>query len=163
VGQRVEVSTRTTAEAVSGVIARVGPAIDPNTRTFQVEVEIPNPNQLLKTGGFAKARIIVESSAAVQTVPVSALVTFAGIQKIFLLANEEAGAIPVGQSSQQVLRVKEYRVKLGEQSNEWVEIAEPQLPPGAMVVTSGHRQLADGSQVRLTSSDAETANAGGRP
>ncbi len=58
VGQRVEVSTMAEHMAAVGVVTRISPAVDPSTRTFQVEAEVPNPEGTLKTGGFAKARIV---------------------------------------------------------------------------------------------------------
>ncbi len=133
IGQKVHVSTIANAEPVEGVVARIGPAVDPTTRTFQLEAEVPNKQGVLKTGGFAKARVSIAATTA-QTVPVSALVTFAGVHKIFIVDGEQ---------------VKEVQVTLGQQSSEWVEIAQPALPSDAIVVTSGQTKLADGSPIRI--------------
>jgi multidrug efflux pump subunit AcrA (membrane-fusion protein) len=134
VGQRVDVQTLTTVGPVAGVVKRVGPAVDQQTRTFQIEVEVPNARGDLKPGSFAKARIVYDEADEADTVPVPALVTFAGIHKVFVLDGDQVRAI---------------EVKLGEQTPQWVEILEPRLPPGAQVVVSGNRQLAEGTRVRL--------------
>lgn len=133
VGQRVQVATTAQKEPVEGVVARIGPAVDPTTRTFQLEAEVPNQHSVLKTGGFAKASVLIAATSA-QTVPVAALVTFAGVHKIFVVEGDH---------------VKEVQVTLGQQSAEWVEIAQPPLPEGVVVVTSGQSKLADGSEIRL--------------
>ncbi len=135
VGQRVQVGTIAQSEPVEGIVARIGPAVDPQTRTFQVEAEVPNPNSVLKTGGFAKASVLIRAATA-QTVPVSALITFAGVHKIFVVQGDQ---------------VKEVQVTLGQQTSEWVEIVSPTLPDGAIVVTSGQSKLADGSLIRVRS------------
>ncbi|MCC6510063.1 MAG: efflux RND transporter periplasmic adaptor subunit [Pirellulaceae bacterium] len=165
VGQLVEVTTLAQATPVMGVVTRIGPAIDPATRTFQLEAEVPNQDGALKTGGFAKARVIIASASSpaqsatstesgattannpqlAQTVPVAALVTFAGVQKIFLV--DEAAGVPA--------RVKEVQVTIGQQSSQWIEIVEPTLPADARVVTSGQSKLADGSSVRVRSPEQD--------
>ena len=133
VGQRVQVATTAQKDPVEGVVARIGPAVDPTTRTFQLEAEVPNKQGVLKTGGFAKASVLIAATPA-QTVPVAALVTFAGVHKIFVVEGDH---------------VKEVQVTLGQQSAEWVEIAQPQLTDGVVVITSGQSKLADGSEIRL--------------
>lgn len=133
IGQRVEVDTISQSAPVAGIVTRIGPAVDPLTRTFQLEAEVPNQDGGLKTGGFAKARVLIASTTA-QTVPVAALVTFAGVHKIFVVSGE---------------RVKEVQVTLGQQTSQWVEIVQPQLPADSVVVTSGQSKLADGSEIRM--------------
>ncbi len=145
-GQAVEVGTIGQSQPAQGTVTRIGPAVDPSTRTFQVEAEVPNASGVLKTGSFAKARVLIASASA-QTVPVAALVTFAGVHKIFIVNGDQ---------------VKEVQVTLGQQTADWVEIAKPTLPENTVVVTSGQSRLADGSMIRLRSAeeakpDAETA------
>lgn len=141
VGQKVQVATLSQNEPVDGVVARIGPAVDPTTRTFQLEAEVPNKSSVLKTGGFAKARVLIAATTA-QTVPVAALVTFAGVHKIFLVNGDQ---------------VQEIQVTLGQQTGEWVEIALPPLPTDSVVVTSGQSKLADGSAIRIRKPEEDIA------
>lgn len=134
VGQGVNVTTAAYRTPFAGTVTRVAPTIDPVTRTFKVEVLVPNPNRELKPGGFAKASIITQVHSQAVTVPLEAVVTFAGIVKIFIVEDGKA---------------KEVQVTLGTQGTKWVEIATPALPPGAIVVTSGHSALADGTPVTI--------------
>ncbi len=87
-GQQVEVKTNaTSSHTIKGKVTRVSPAVDRTTRSFLVEVEVPNDDSQLKPGSFAKARILIGSNETATTVPVTALYSFAGINKIFAIEN----------------------------------------------------------------------------
>lgn len=133
-GQHVQVTTAAHAQPFAGIVARINPTVDATNRTFQVEIEVPNAEGKLKPGNFAKAAILTQSDKNVAVVPLEALYSFAGITKIFVVENG---------------RAKERRVTLGEQTTEWVEIAQPRLPRGAMVVVSGQSGLAEGTPIVL--------------
>jgi RND family efflux transporter MFP subunit len=133
-GLNANIITAAYSTPFAGVVSRINPTIDPATRTFEVEVRIPNPKRELKPGGFAKASIITQVHSQATTVPLEAVVTFAGIVKIFVIEDGKA---------------KEVQVTLGTQSTKWVEVAKPNLPPGAVVVTSGQSALADGTPVAV--------------
>jgi RND family efflux transporter MFP subunit len=131
-GQKAEVKMAAYARPFAGTVTRVSPAVEPTTRTFEVEVQVANPGGDLKSGSFAKAAILTRTDAETATVPLSALVNFAGISKIFLVENG---------------RAREVQVTPGVQTTEWVEIASPALPRGAAVITSGQSALAADSPV----------------
>lgn len=133
--QQVQVSTAAHAQPFAGRVVRINPTVDPVNRTFQVEIEVPNPEGKLKPGSFAKAAILTKRDSAVATVPLEALTAFAGITKIFVV---EDG------------RAKEVRVTPGTQNTEWVEIIpSTTLPHGAQVITSGQTALADGTPIAV--------------
>jgi RND family efflux transporter MFP subunit len=133
-GQKVQVSTAAHPQPFGGLVARINPTVDPVNRTFQVEIEVPNPEGKLKPGSFAKAAILTKLDSEVATVPLEAPTTFAGITKVFVV---EGG------------HVNEVRVALGVQNTEWVEVAQPRLPRGARVVCSGQSGLADGTPIAV--------------
>jgi RND family efflux transporter MFP subunit len=133
-GQAVEVHTAVSAKPIMGTVARISPWVDPTTRAFEVEVHVPNLKGELKTGGFAKAYILVRVDANAVTVPLTALHSFAGTTRVYLLENG---------------KVKDVPVTVGVQSAEWAEISSPPLLKGAQVVTSGHSVLADGTAVTV--------------
>lgn len=133
-GQKVEVTTSASAQPVAGSVARISPAVDRSTRTFIVEVEVPNQDGALKPGSFAKARILIDIDPTATTVSHAALYSFAGIHKIFLVEQGKA---------------REIKVVLGNQTTEWVEIASPRLPVDAVVVTSGQRLLSEGLPISI--------------
>lgn len=145
-GQKADVTTSAFARPFAGTVTRINPAVDPATRTFEVEIQVPNPRGELKPGGFARAAIFTRLDATAATVPLAAVANFAGIDKVFLATGT---------------RAKEVRVTLGAQTPEWVEITAPALPRGAQVITSGQTVLADETPiaVRATASRASVAGA----
>ena len=133
-GQTADVSTAAFPKPFSGQVTRINPAVDPDTRTFEVEIQIPNPRSELKAGSFAKVAIITRTDSSATTVPLEAVVSFAGITKIFLMEDGVA---------------REVQIVAGNQSTDWVEIREPALPVSAQVVTSGHSSLATGVKIAV--------------
>jgi len=116
-----------------GRISRINPTIDPQTRTFSVEISIPNSAGKLKAGGFARAFLTTRIDDGVRTVPPQAIVSFAGISKVFIIESNVAKAV---------------EISLGTRDQDWVEVLGP-LPPTAVVAISGFSQLVEGSPVTV--------------
>lgn len=134
VGQTVEIRVDAYPDTVfRGSVARVFPTIDPSTRTFVTEIEVPNINRRLTAGGFARAEILTRASETVLFVPPEAVVSFAGTYKVFLVEEGIAKAV---------------EVQVGLWDKERVEV-RGRLQAGDQVVTSGQKQLVDGSPIRL--------------
>jgi HlyD family secretion protein len=76
-----------------GVVARLAPSLDAQSRSLLIEADIQNPGTL-RPGNFVQARIIV-GQREVLTVPQSAIVTFAGLQKVILVEGGKAVERPV--------------------------------------------------------------------
>ena len=76
------------------------------TRTFEVEILVPNKQGELKPGAFAKTAILTGIDEHAPTVPLESLVHVAGVTKIFLVVDG---------------RAKQVLVTLGVQGTEWVE------------------------------------------
>lgn len=142
VGQPVEVRVEAyPGEVFQGTVARVNPTVDRTNRTFQIEVQVPNEARRLKAGSFAKGSIFTRADAAAPTVPEEALVTFAGVIKVFAVRDGKAHAVRVEPATR--LEVAE-----GGRMTNWIEVRGA-LPPGTPVVTTGQSQLADGTPVRV--------------
>lgn len=130
--QQVNVYAAASTSPYAGRVTRVYPTVEPATRTFQVEIQVPNPQGELKPGSFAKGAILTYVDANATTVPLSAIIQFAGVTKLFLTEKDRAIEVPV---------------TLGTQTTEWVEIKEPRLPVGAQVITSGQSLIANQTAV----------------
>jgi multidrug efflux pump subunit AcrA (membrane-fusion protein) len=134
VGQRVRLSTRAhPGVAIEGKVARINPAVESSSRTFQVETLVPNERGLLRPGGFAKASIITDAESRAAVVPIDSIVRFAGVTKLFIVENGKARSIN--------------DIKTGSEGPGWVEVSSQQLPGSAAVVTTGQTQLSDGTPV----------------
>ncbi len=77
----------------SGVVTRLAPSLDTQSRRLLFEADIKNPGTL-RPGNFVQARIIV-GQRRMPTVPESAIVTFAGLEKVILVEEGRAVERPV--------------------------------------------------------------------
>lgn len=147
VGQAAELEAECCpGEHFAGTVARINPAVDRASRTFLVEVHVPNADRRLRAGGFARARILTRIEPQARTVPEEALVRFAGVTKVFVVEKGQARAVPVAAGASGT-----------DGGRAWVEVAG-ELPTAARVVTSGQSQLADGTATRLKDARGTSAH-----
>lgn len=132
-GDRVELQVEAWPQRrFEGHVRRIAPVVDASTRTFQVEIEVPNFDGALSAGGFAQARILSPVPNTILVIPPEAIVNFAGVPKVFVVRDNTARSVPV---------------ELGIREKEWVEVRGT-LQAGEEVVVSGQLRLVDGSTVR---------------
>jgi multidrug efflux pump subunit AcrA (membrane-fusion protein) len=90
VGQTARISTAGGTNPVTGRIARIRPEVDARSRSVEVEILVPNADAKLLAGAFATAEIDVGEDAGVPVVPDAAVRTFAGVRKVFAVADGKA-------------------------------------------------------------------------
>lgn len=133
-GQKVTIIIDAFRDAdFSGTLSRVSPALNVDTRTLDVEAIVPNPDGLLKPGYFAKGIILTRQDEAVPFVPESAIYSFVGINKVFLI---DKGV------------VRERMVKIGRKDGAMTEIIGD-IKPGDTIASSGLAALYDGAPVAV--------------
>lgn len=130
-------------QAIPARVTRVNPSVDRTSRTFQVEIQVPNEDRKLTAGSFAKVAIATRVDAAAPTVPEEALVSFAGVTKVFVVEDDKVREVPVKAGVSLVIPGPTH-----EPARTWIEV-EGDLPVGSSVVTSGQTQLVDGTAVRV--------------
>jgi RND family efflux transporter MFP subunit len=83
-GQKQAIVTESYTQSFMGLVTAVAPQADSKSRTFQVEVTVPNPQQLLKSGMVATL-VLGQSriSSPVVVVPISAIVSAPDGSKTF--------------------------------------------------------------------------------
>ncbi len=84
-GQMVRLTIDGDPTVYSGRVVRLAPIVQELNRTLTVEAEIPNERGVLRAGAFARAEIVTEAAQPVITVPASALVVFAGVEKVLVV------------------------------------------------------------------------------
>jgi RND family efflux transporter MFP subunit len=89
VGQPVRVTIEGDTTIYEGRVTRVSPSIEEGTRTLPIEAEIPNREGKLRPGTFAKADIVTSQDPSL-VVPQSALVVFAGVEKVLVVKDGKA-------------------------------------------------------------------------
>jgi len=132
-GQRIDVRLQG-SRVRSGRVVRLSPAIEAQNRSLVIEGEIPNEDAALRPGSFAEATITVDANARGIAVPVSAVVTFAGIERVFIVTE--------GVLDERVVRT-------GRRLGERVEILSG-LQPGDRVVTDASDRMAKGQRADVT-------------
>lgn len=85
IGQRIDVQMEGGGKTRSGRVVRMSPAIDATNRSLTVEGEIPNEDALLRPGAFVEGSITVNPNARGVAIPFKALLSFAGIERAFVV------------------------------------------------------------------------------
>jgi RND family efflux transporter MFP subunit len=88
-GQDVRVTVEGDTTIYVGKIMRLSPVIAEQNRMLMVEADVRN-NGRLRPGSFAHAEIVTNEAKMAVTVPNSAIVTFAGIEKVIVVQNGKA-------------------------------------------------------------------------
>lgn len=140
-GQILALTTEALPEReFSGSVSRIAPSADQNSRVFEVEVTIPNGQNLLKPGMIASLEILSEMGEAQTVVPLGAVVRSK--------TDAAAYAVFVVQEIDGVLTARTREVVLGETFGNTVAVTKG-LQAGEKVVTGGATYLADGEKVLL--------------
>ncbi|HWP48877.1 MAG TPA: efflux RND transporter periplasmic adaptor subunit [Candidatus Limnocylindrales bacterium] len=140
-----------------GQLARISPTINPETRTLDIWVEIPNKDGKLRPGMSSEVGLVIEHYKNVLLVPKEAIVKseFQATEATIVYVIEDKEAIAQGKSSPVVARgvnlglsdgvnyMIEETGKAGAQEKETSWLKE-----GDLVVTIGAPTLVDGQLVR---------------
>jgi HlyD family secretion protein len=143
----------------SGVVTRLAPSLDAQSRSLMIEADIANPGNL-RPGNFVQARIIV-GQRNVPTVPESAVVTFAGLEKVILVVEGKAVERTVTTGDRRGAAVEIVRgLREGElvvdapgalQHGQPVRVIEGDASGGATEPGSGGRSSQGGTQLEAAS------------
>lgn len=137
---RAGMMVRVTVDGASGThqgrVVRLSPAIDETNRTLLVETEVSNTDNRLRPGAFARAEIVSSSDQLALMVPPEAIITFAGVDRVFVVREGVAA---------------EMRVRTGRHTPAGVEILEGISTGDLVVVNPGN--LTDGEKVTLAAGE----------
>jgi RND family efflux transporter MFP subunit len=135
-GDRAQVEVAAVGHRSEGVLERIVPSGDRQSRTFRFEVVLPNPDGALKSGMFARVTLPRAATREVLLVPRSALVRRGQLVGVFVVA-EDDGERPAAR-----LRW----VRTGAEVGDEVEVLSG-LAPGERYVTAPPAGLEDGAEV----------------
>ncbi|MBI1177395.1 efflux RND transporter periplasmic adaptor subunit [bacterium] len=119
-----------------GSVYLISPSVSTASRSFKVGALVTNTDFELKASTFARGTLVVEPAQPTIVVPLEAVVTFAGVTKVFVVSNQVAHSrdIVVG------------RIREGLQ-----EVVSG-LKAGDEIVVTGHSKLTEGTPVTLPTS-----------
>jgi Cu(I)/Ag(I) efflux system membrane fusion protein len=123
-GQKVNVTVNAyPGKVFTGQVDFIYPVMNPQTRTAQVHIDLPNPNGLLKPSMYASVELAAGQGTPVVTVPSSAVIN-SGARQLVLIDKGEG-------------RYEPRPVKLGVQGDDYVQVLEG-VKVGEPVVVSAN-------------------------
>ena len=134
-------------DSVMGQVSRIAPTAD-NNRQITIYASL-TANSKVRAGMYQTGEFLLGSTSA-QTVPNSAIVSNDGYDYVMLVINVNI------QDGQNIGRIKQQRVTLGERFGDNVALTEP-LPAESRLVKQGGSFLNDGDLVRIVNG-LNTAN-----
>src|SRR5574344_356184 len=116
-------------------IYNVAPTVNSSTRTFEVELRVPNAGETLKPGMFARAKISLGQTSAV-VVPYQSVLKTQGANERDVFVEKDGKA-------------KRYTVTLGQRIDDQVEIRCDSITEGDRLGTAGQARLVDGVKLNV--------------
>jgi len=135
IGQQAIISTDAyPGRTFTGSITRIAPMLKESSRQARLEVEVPNPELMLKPGMFVRASVEFARHENATLVPLPALVKRDNKDGIFIADTKN-------------LKARFVPVTTGIINGEIVEITEPEI--SGRVITMGNHLLENGSDITL--------------
>jgi membrane fusion protein (multidrug efflux system) len=120
-------------EVFEGRVYLISPAVNPGPRSFNIGALVPNGERRLKSSTFGRGELILEKAVPTPVIPLEAVVSFAGVMKVFVIENGVARA---------------RQIEVGRVNDSKQEVLSG-LKAGETVAKSGQSKLYDGVPVRL--------------
>jgi membrane fusion protein (multidrug efflux system) len=114
-------------------VRALGARSHPATRSYPVEIEIPNPDATLLSGMAARAGVVIEERQSVITVPAPAIVEQYGAPVVFVVREG---------------RAERRTVTLGPRAGDRV-VVEAGLAAGEALIVRGQWSVSDGMAVEV--------------
>lgn len=124
----------------SGRVYAIDPRIDEQTRTLLLRARVPNPDQRLRPGMFARVSLVLETRPDAVLIPEQALVPLDSAHFVYRILDGKA---------------VQTKVQIGQRSAGRVEVVQG-LKAGDNVITAGQTKVRDGAPVRIIPMDANT-------
>ncbi len=77
------------ARQFAGKVTRTADALDPNTRTLLTEVDVPNPDNVLRPGMYLQVKFVFDRNVMPVMIPAAALATRSGAQRVAVLDSQQ--------------------------------------------------------------------------
>ena len=117
---------------IKGIVDFAEPQVDPQTGTFGVRAELPNPNRILLPGQFTKVKLLLDVREHAIVVPTKAVVTEKGGAYIYVVRRDSTA--------------EKRFIELGPEFENQV-VVERGLGEGELIVVEGFHTLTPGSLV----------------
>lgn len=139
VGTNVDVELSSLGKTLVGKIRQVANNINPNNRTFSIEVAVPNKDNLLRPNQVAKLRIVDYSSKSALVVPTGVIQQDGENNQFVFVADQVNGKTGIA---------KKIVVKTGQSANNVTEILSG-LTANELIVTEGAATISEGMKLNF--------------
>jgi len=120
-----------------GKVIRIYPTIDPATRSFTIEIEISNEDELLRPGMFSRVEMTLGEEMAL-VVPSVAVLKLQGSNERYMFLEENGSA-------------KRIKVQIGKRFDDKIEVISDELGIGSRIIVTGQARLLDRDKVSIVS------------
>lgn len=143
-GMPVEVQVEGSPKPVVAQLARIAPAAEAGTRSIGVTVAIGNPDETLRAGQYALARVVLPDAQQRLTLPVSAIGSNQGQEHVWVIENGTLArrAVTTGRRDEATGRV---------------ELLQG-VPQGAQVLAARFDNLREGAKATVVAKAAPVAS-----
>jgi RND family efflux transporter MFP subunit len=136
-GATVEVYLNAIGKTYKGKVRQVGTFINPNNRTFSIEIALPNPDNLLRPNQVAVLKIEDYTKKDALLIPENIIIENANKEKVvYVITNQKEP------------KVAQRIIEIGYTSGAMVEVKSG-LQLGEIIVTDGAKSLSDGANVEI--------------
>lgn len=146
-----------------GTITSIEPQVDPQTRNFEVQATLRNPDTTLRPGTFARVSFDLGSDQRVVVIPQTAISFNPYGNSVYVITEapapkaDQAQGKPEGTPPGPTLVVKQRFVKTGTTRGDLIAVTEG-LKPGERVATSGLLKLRNDATVIINNAVQPTAD-----
>jgi RND family efflux transporter MFP subunit len=139
IGTEVDVYLSSLNKSYKGKVRQIGNFINPNNRSFGIEVSVPNPDNLLRPNQVAKLKVIDYVSKNAVVVPTNVIQQDAQKNDFVYTVANSTGKTGIA---------KKVIVKTGQSSDNVTEILNG-LDTDATIVTEGMNTISDGMKLNF--------------
>lgn len=135
-GTKVELKSNLYPDRVfEGQVSIVYPTIDPASRTFTVEVKIPNDDEALRPGMYGTINFFIGNTETV-VAPAIAVLKLQGANDRYVFINKDGKA-------------KRVSVNLGKRFEDQIELISDEIQEGDELIVVGQGRVVDGSPITI--------------
>ncbi|MGR3301330.1 MAG: efflux RND transporter periplasmic adaptor subunit [Candidatus Scalindua sp.] len=120
-------------ESFQAKVSRTAGALDPASKTMQVEIDIDNPNGFIKPGMYAKVLMQISRRDSVLSLPVTAQWIFQNLPFVLIVKDGKVERVPL---------------RKGLSNKDYFEVLNPEITESALVIVQGKGLVQPGQIVK---------------
>jgi len=119
-------------KAFTAKVSRISRALNPRSKTMDIEIDIQNKDLDIKPGMYAKVSMQISSRENVLSVPNTALVVYQDDFFVYVVESGTVNRIPI---------------RRGLQNKDFFEILDSEITPNTQIITRGKNLVEPGMKV----------------